>query len=183
MRSDPAPSLRLMTPIDTPRLRLRLLEASDAAAFRSMTDDPAITDKIHFLSHPFTMADAERLILGDGDGRDAFWGVWAGEPPAMIGTVGSHLRGPDEIEIGYWLAGASHGRGFGTEAVGAILQALGTTFPSRRITAECSPENQPSWRLLERLGLRSDGHDGLRPGRKRLVWHPGPCRCGPGGWP
>ena len=178
MRSDPAPSLRLMTPIDTPRLRLRLLEASDAAAFRSMTDDPAITDKIHFLSHPFTIAHARRLILGDGDGRDVFWGVWAGEPPAMIGTVGSHLRGSDAIEIGYWFACASHGRGFGTEAVGAVLQALGTVLPARDIVAECRPENEPSWRLLERLGFRPDGQDGLRAGRKRLVWHPkhGPCR-------
>ena len=172
MRSAPAPSLRLMTPIDTPRLHLRWLEVSDVEAFRLMTDDPAITDRIHFLSHPFTMADAKRLIDGDGDGRDVFWGVWAGEPPAMIGTVGSHLRGSDAIEIGYWFAGASHGHGFGTEAVGAVLRALGTVFPMRVIYAECRPENAPSWRLLERLGFRSDGQDGLRAGRKRLVWHP-----------
>ena len=177
MRSDPAPSLRLMTPIDTQRLHLRPLKASDAVAFRGMTDDPAITDKIHFLSHPFTIAAAERLILGDGDGRDVFWGVWAGEPPALIGTVGSHLRGSDAIEIGYWFAGASHGRGFGTEAVGAVLQALGTAFPTRDIVAECRPENEPSWRLLERLGFRSDGQDGWRTGRKRLVWHPKHRRC------
>ena len=172
MRADPAPSLRFMTPIATPRLRLRLLEVSDAAVFRMMTDDPGIRGKIHFLSHPFTIADAERLILGDDDGRDVFWGVWAGEPPAMIGTVGSHLRGLDEIEIGYWFAGSSHGRGFGTEAVGAVLQALGTVFPSRDIIAECRPENEPSWRLLEKLGFRPDGQDGLRAGRKRFVWHP-----------
>ena len=120
---DPAPSLRLMAPINTPRLRLRLLQVSDAAAFRTMTDDPAITDKIHFLSHPFTIEDAERLIFGDDDGRDGFWGVWAGDPLAMIGTVGSNLRGLDEIEIGYWFAGASHGRGFGMEAVDAVVQA------------------------------------------------------------
>ncbi len=172
MNRDPAPSLRLMAPINTPRLRLRLLQVSDAAAFRTMTDDPAITDKIHFLSHPFTIEDAERLILGDDDGCDGFWGVWAGDPLAMIGTVGSHLRGLDEIEIGYWFAGASHGRGFGTEAVDAVVQALKIVFPSRHITAECRPENEPSWRLLERLGFRSDGQDGLRPGRKRLAWQP-----------
>ena len=161
-----------MTPIDTARLRLRLLEASDAAAFHTLTDDPAITDKIHFLSHPFTILDAKRFILGNRDGRDGFWGVWTREQPGMIGTVGSHLRGLDGIEIGYWFTGTSHGRGFGTEAVGAVLQALGTVFLSRDITAECRPENQPSWRLLERLGFRSDGQDGLRAGRKRLVWHP-----------
>ncbi len=178
MRSDPARSLRFMVPLDTPRLHLRLMEVSDTSAFRSMTDDPVITDKVHFLSHPFTIEAAERLILGDGDGRDAFWGVWTREPPAMIGTVGSHLRGSDAIEIGYWFAGASQGRGFGTEAVGAVLQALGTVFPLRDITAECRPENEPSWRLLERLGFRSDGQDGFRTGRKRLVWRPkhGPCR-------
>ncbi len=172
--SNPAPSLLLMTPIDTPRLRLRLLEVSDAAALRTLTDDPAITDKVHFLSHPFTIADARQLILGDGDGRDGFWGVWGLVEQALIGTVGSHLRGSDELEIGYWFAGSTQGRGFGTEAVGAVLHALGTAFPSRVIYAECRPENAPSWRLLERLGFRSHGQDGLRTGRKRLVWRPDP---------
>ena len=174
VKGDPGSSLLTMAPSETPRLRLRLLEVGDAAAFRVMTDDPAITDNVHFLSYPFTIADAKQLILGDGDGRDGFWGVWDLKEAAMIGTVGSHLRGADEIEVGYWFAGSAQGRCLGTEAVGAVVQALGTAFPSRVIYAECRPENTASWRLLERLGFRFCGGNGLRTGRKRLVWRPGP---------
>ncbi len=162
-------TLRDMAPIETPRLRLRPLELADAAAFRTMTDDPAIVNRIHFLSDPFTIANARRLILADGDGRDTFWGVWTVRSPAMIGAVGTHLRGLDAIEIGYWFAGSVQGHGFATEAVGAVVQALGAAFPQRIVYAECRPENGPSWRLLERLGFRSNGQDGLRAGRKHLV--------------
>ncbi len=41
-----------------------------------MTDEPAITVAEDFLPTPYTFSDAQRLINGDGDGRDCFWGVW-----------------------------------------------------------------------------------------------------------
>ena len=88
------------SPIKTERLHLRALGIDDAEAFRIMTDEPAITDNIHFLTTPFTLADAQRLIEGDGNGRDCFWGVWRRDSDGLIGTVGTHLRGLDEIEIG-----------------------------------------------------------------------------------
>ena len=32
--------------------------------------------RVGFSSHPVTLSDAQRLINGDGDWRDCFWGVW-----------------------------------------------------------------------------------------------------------
>ena len=58
--------------IETERLRLRLLELPDAGAFRAMTDEPYIIDMVRSLSHPFGLAEAEKLIVGDNDGRDCF---------------------------------------------------------------------------------------------------------------
>jgi RimJ/RimL family protein N-acetyltransferase len=43
-------------------------------------------------------------------------------------------------------------------------------YPERRIFAECRPENVASWRLLEKVGFRASGADGVRSGRKRLVF-------------
>jgi [ribosomal protein S5]-alanine N-acetyltransferase len=111
-----------------------------------------------------------RLIVGEGDGRDCFWGVWQNGAFQLIGTVGTHLRGHSEIEIGYWFATAAHGRGFASEAASAVANALSAAYPDRRIIAECRPDNERSWRLLERIGFRADGNDGLRSGRKRLVF-------------
>jgi RimJ/RimL family protein N-acetyltransferase len=162
----PLPSL---PPINTPRLHLRPCDIGHAETFHAMTNDPGITSAVDFLPFPFDLVDAERLIIGNSDGRDCFWGVWLHDDARMIGSVGAHLRGTDEIEIGYWLAAEMRGRGFATEAVTAVLAALRSAYPSRAIFAECRPENTASWRLLEKVGFRADGSDGLRMGRKRLV--------------
>jgi RimJ/RimL family protein N-acetyltransferase len=161
-------SLLTLSPVTTKRLSVRALRPSDAAVFRQMTDEPAITEVIDFLPAPFTLLDAERLIKGNGDGRDCFWGVWLRESASLIGTVGTHLRSFDELEIGYWFASSVHGQGFGAEAAGAVVHAVCVAFPDRRIVAECRPQNEASWRLLEKIGFRADGTDGVRSGRKRL---------------
>jgi [ribosomal protein S5]-alanine N-acetyltransferase len=62
------------------------------------------------------------------------------------------------------------GRGFASEAAAAVVCALAAAFPARRIFAECMPQNEASWRLLEKIGFRADGRDGLCCGRKRLVF-------------
>ena len=148
---------------------MRRLELQDAEAFRAMTDEPEIVEAVHFLPNPFTLADVSGLILGKDDGRDCFWGIWQREKTDLIGTVGTHLRGLYEIEIGYWLGSAVHGRGFGAEAICAAVRMLGIAYPERRIFAECRPQNVASWRLLTKLGFRADGLDGARSGRKRLM--------------
>ncbi|RDE08189.1 GNAT family N-acetyltransferase [Pelagibacterium lacus] len=163
-----AASLSAMPGFATARLSLRPLGPGDAAAFHALTDDPAILDMVHFLSQPFTLADAAQLLAGEGDGRDCFWGVFDG--PALVGTVGTHLRGDQEIELGYWFAPAARGQGFAAEAATGMIETLRAAWPGRRLVAECRPENRPSWRLLEKLGFRSDGSDGARPGRKRFTF-------------
>jgi RimJ/RimL family protein N-acetyltransferase len=162
--------LTIPSPIETTRLHMRPLRLDDAEPFRLLTDEPVIIDNIHFLTAPFTLVDAQELIQGDGDGRDCFWGVWKRNDVTLIGTVGTHLRGINEVEIGYWFAGSAHGRGFGTEAVSAVVDAIGRAYADRRIIAECRPENNASWRLLEKIGFRADGRDGQRAGRKRLLY-------------
>jgi len=163
-------SLLALPPITTERLHLRALRPFDAGAFRQMTDEPAITNAIDFLPAPFTLLDAQKLINGDGEGRDCFWGVWLRENALLVGTVGTHLRSSHELEIGYWFSSFVRGQGIGTEAAEAVVRSISVAFPSRYIVAECRPENQASWRLLEKVGFRADGTDGARSGRKRLVF-------------
>ncbi len=169
--------LQSLPPIRTERLHLRPLGPDDAAAFHIMTGEPAIISAIHFLQAPFTLGDAQGLIARNGNGRDCFWGIWRRESGMLIGTVGTHLRGADEIEIGYWLASQVHGRGFGAEAVSSMVRTLRAAYPHRRLIAECRPQNMASQRLLERLGFQPEGRAGLRPGRKRFVFRTSP-ECG-----
>lgn len=133
-----------------------------------MTDHPTVTSLVHFLPQPFTEADAVRLIRGAGDGRDCFFGGWCRDGK-LAAVVGTHLRREDEVEIGYWVHADLHGQGYATEAASALLGQLRQAFPRRRIVAECRAENSASWHVLEKLGFRSPGEEGQRPGRLRLI--------------
>jgi RimJ/RimL family protein N-acetyltransferase len=88
----------------------------------------------------------------------------------LVGTVGTHLRGADEIEIGYWFASFAQGRGFAAEAAASVVHILAAAYPERRIVAECRPENFASRRLLRKIGFQSDGSNGQRSGRKRFLF-------------
>jgi RimJ/RimL family protein N-acetyltransferase len=63
-----------------------------------------------------------------------------------------------EAEIGWVLAPAHQGRGYGAEAVAALLEICFDQLGLRRVTAACFAANESSWRLMERLGMRREGH-------------------------
>ncbi|MCU1591599.1 MAG: family N-acetyltransferase [Frankiales bacterium] len=101
-------------------------------------------------------ADALRPLAEHG-GPEAAHGTFLitvdGE---LVGECG-WLGGPDEngdAEIGYGLAASARQRGLGTEAV-AMLAAWVEQQPGvRRVTADSLVGNEPSRRVLERLGFR-----------------------------
>ncbi|MCJ2057838.1 GNAT family N-acetyltransferase [Methylobacterium sp. J-048] len=176
-------SLADLPRLETARLSIAALRPEDAQDLRRLTDDPAITAAVDFLPTPFTMRDAEDLIRSGSRGQDRFLGAWMRRPGApqageaasadgmgsdLVGVVGTHLRGPGAIEIGYWIGGAARGRGFAFEAVSAIVALLARRFPGRIIVAECRPGNVASWGLLQKLGFRDTGEEGHRPGRRLL---------------
>ena len=61
-------------------------------------------------------------------------------------------------EIGWVIAPAYGGRGLATEAVEALVALCFTELGVRRIQAICFADNEPSWRLMERLGMRREAH-------------------------
>jgi RimJ/RimL family protein N-acetyltransferase len=79
-------------------------------------------------------------------------GVIVGE----LGTKGP-LDAADGVEIGYGLAAPSRGQGIGTRAVSALVDWLRAQDEVRRVLARVSTSNEPSRRLLERLGFSAEG--------------------------
>ncbi len=63
-----------------------------------------------------------------------------------------------QAELGWVLDPAYGGRGYATEAVGALLRLCFDDLGLRRVTAGCFADNEPSWRLMERLGMRRELH-------------------------
>ena len=61
-------------------------------------------------------------------------------------------------ELG-WVIHPDHaGQGFGAEAVAELLRICFEDLGLRRVTALCFADNVPSWRLMERLGMRREQH-------------------------
>ncbi len=63
-----------------------------------------------------------------------------------------------QAELGWVLDPAHHGQGYGTEAVRALLGLCFGALGLRRVTAGCYADNEPSWRLMERVGMRRETH-------------------------
>ena len=76
---------------------------------------------------------------------------------AVIGNLYLGAREFGAIELGYALARAYWRNGFAKEAASAAIQAAFASG-AHRIYAECDPENEASWRLLESLGFAREAH-------------------------
>ena len=92
---------------------------------------------------------------------------------------------PRQCEIGFTIASKHQGHGYATEAARLLVGYLFTRRGKHRITASCDARNAASAAVLERLGMRREGHlrkstwakgewtDDLLYGLLRDEWHPG----------
>jgi RimJ/RimL family protein N-acetyltransferase len=61
-----------------------------------------------------------------------------------------------QAELG-WVVHPDHaGRGYATEAVRELLRLCFEGLGLRRVTANCFADNESSWRLMERVGMRRE---------------------------
>ncbi|OLP47063.1 GNAT family N-acetyltransferase, partial [Salmonella enterica subsp. enterica serovar Javiana] len=68
-----------------------------------------------------------------------------------------HGRGR-QAELGWVLDPAHTGHGYATEAVRELLRVCFDDLRLHRVVATCFALNEPSWRLMERVGLRRELH-------------------------
>lgn len=71
--------------------------------------------------------------------------------------VADEARGR-QAELGWVLDPARTGHGYATEAVRGLLDHCFTELGVRRVVASCFLPNTTSWRLMERVGMRREGH-------------------------
>ncbi|MBO9524263.1 MAG: GNAT family N-acetyltransferase [Nocardioidaceae bacterium] len=63
-----------------------------------------------------------------------------------------------EAELGWTFDPAYGGQGYATETVRALIELSFTRLGLRRVVANCFADNAPSWRLMERVGMRREVH-------------------------
>lgn len=93
--------------------------------------------------------------------QECFWAVCLKENNKLIGNVYFQQQEPKEFltwELGYVFNPQYYGQGYATESCKKVIDYGFKVLSARRIVAMCNPKNESSWKLLERLNMRREGH-------------------------
>ena len=138
------------------------MRPSDVTTFTNYRNHPDIA-RYQDWELPYTRDLAHKLI-DDMDGIDGpVPGEWvqlaidAGDE-ALVGDLAVFVDTDTRLAIiGYTMRPAHQGRGYATEAAGALVDRLFDRLHVHRVAATLDPANVASARVLERLGFRYEG--------------------------
>ncbi|MCW2840906.1 MAG: N-acetyltransferase [Aeromicrobium sp.] len=149
-------------PVRTERLLLRRLADGDLPAIFAYRSLPQVAEWIGS-----TATDVESLTERFGDGSTAVVVEHGGQliGDLMIRRRDAYAQGEvtegavgTEAELGWTFDPAHHGRGLATEGIRALIDVCFDHLGLRRVVAACFTGNEPSWRLMERVGMRREAH-------------------------
>ena len=152
-----------MVILETPRLIMRPLRESDAAALSAYRSDPLVARYQNWTT-PYTLEQARAFIAtASSQEQVGEWCQLALERKTVAGIIGDCAFrrwscDKQQAEIAFTLAREWQHQGYANEAVGRLLEYLFAELGLHRVTARCDDENYPSINVLERLGLRREGH-------------------------
>ena len=144
--------------LTTQRLLLRRPLASDAEAiFSRYSADPEVTRYLSWPRH--TGLDDTQAFLTYSDAEWRTWGcgpylLFAGG--RLVGSTGLAFESASEAATGYLITRDSWGRGYATEALGAMCD-LARWLDLARLYAVCHPDHAASRRVMEKCGLVFEG--------------------------
>jgi RimJ/RimL family protein N-acetyltransferase len=143
-------TIRPMTPADVePSWQIRRLpevfewlghDFSDRDAYAAMMTDPVRTSRTLMVEH-------EGRLIGD-----LYLGITDAWAQSDVGEAAKGVQ----AEIGWAFDPAYGGRGLATEASAELLRICFEDLGLRRVKALCFADNEPSWRLMERIGMRRE---------------------------
>jgi RimJ/RimL family protein N-acetyltransferase len=167
--------------IHTRRLVLREIDEDDFDAVHAYGSDPEVVQYVPWgpntepVTHDFIQRCMERAMAEPR--LEYVFGVVPRESIDLVGSVGLYLRSADahQAMLGYAYGRAAWGQGYATEAALAMVELGFDVLGLRRIWASCDPRNHASARVLEKVGMKLEGH--LREStnirgtlRDELVW-------------
>lgn len=152
-------------PVRTQRLSIRPAEADDVeATFRYRSLDgvarwmtSADQDHDDFAERFRAPERLDRVLLVELDGMVIGDLMISIEDAWAQSEVAEQAKGV-QAEIGWCLDPAYEGKGYATEAVRELLRIGFEELRLRRLFALCFADNEPSWRLMERVGMRREQH-------------------------
>ena len=147
----------------TERLVLRPFTPTDTATVQRLAGDRAIADTTERIPHPYEDGVAEAWIATHAPRfakRQALeMAIVLKSSNDLVGAIAltltmAHRRG----ELGYWIGLPYWGRGYATEAARVVIDYGFEELGLRRIQAQHMSRNPASGRVMQKLGMKHEGH-------------------------
>jgi RimJ/RimL family protein N-acetyltransferase len=153
-----------MEVIITKRLMLRDFEKGDWKLVQDYASDPEVVRYVDFgpnseeESRIFTQKALDQQ--SEQSRKNFTLAIVLKAKNVLIGGCGIYVSNSDNIEgyIGYVLNRNFWGQGYATEAARALLEFGFNRLKLHRIFATCDVENVASAHVLEKIGMRREGH-------------------------
>lgn len=153
-----------MIPVVTERLLIRSMALTDLHDFLSLNTHPANLE--YQAVTPFTEETGRQYLerqAAQEPGEAGGWMSFAVElrrEARVIGEVGIFLpkQPRSKGDVGWSFHPDYHGQGYATEAARVLLAYAFEELQLHRVTSGCDTRNTASLRLMERLGMRREGH-------------------------
>jgi RimJ/RimL family protein N-acetyltransferase len=154
----------IFEPLRTQRLLLRPMRTEDAASIATRRSDPEVA-RYQSWTTPYPLERAQALVADivamDGPTDGEWWMLTVADPgdSTVLGDLVVHLTWQGRTaEIGYTLARDAWGAGYAVEAASELVRYLFDDLGVNRVEAMLHPENPASAMVLERIGMRFEGH-------------------------
>lgn len=132
-------------------------DAAQLAAMYTRNRDEILAHEPWRTLEHFTEPGQRSRMRDAGRRQPPFVGWVVEEDGDIVGTVGLDEIADGCGTLGYWIDGSRRRRGLARVAVELALEEAVTVTGLQRVVANTRPENEPSIRLLQRLGFDEAG--------------------------
>lgn len=148
-----------MAPVlETPRLRLRPYTEADLAELVPLIGAREVAATTLRIPHPYTEQDGKDFLFLLREPHRLWLAITLRSDGRQIGGIGLTVEEQHQhAELGYWLAIASWGKGYTTEAAREMLRYGFEDLKLHRIFASHFKHNPASGNVLKKLGMRYEG--------------------------
>lgn len=151
-----------MTILETEKLIIRNFQAGDWQPLYELIVQYQASDLAPY-DHPWPTSQEEiRKITEWFAGADSYLAVCLKDTYRLIGFVSLNSEGgdgPRQFNMGYVFNLDFQGRGYATEACGAVLRRAFGALRADRVVSGTAAANRASCRLLARLGFQKEGEE------------------------
>ena len=155
------------TELKTPRLLLRKLKREDVPAFYRFAGSETVTQYMLWKPHQDiseSVASIEKSLTRYNEGTYYRWGIALQDTEELIGII--DLLGFDEekntCSFAYMIAQDFWGKGYGTEALMAVLEFAFERMDISAVEADHFADNAASGTVMRKAGMQ---YIGIEPGK------------------